>query len=276
MNLDPTKRWPATLTSALCLTFDLDAETMWTSRDPANSSRPSVMSQGKYDVGEGLASVLDFLDANGMSATFFVPSDVARTHPEAVQRIVARGHEVGCHGTDHVPLKDASRADELQMLKRATEEIESITGVRPVGYRAPLYSVTDDSWGILRELGYSYSSNMMDTIHPYLHGDTGIAEMPVHWSLDDGPYFLMAFHPPNYRQPVPLSQVGESWIEELDAIAASGGLMTLTLHPQLIGRPSRLRMLQRVVDAARQIGGVWTPTMGSIAEHLSALPPISR
>ena len=29
-------------------TFDLDAETMWTSRDPKNAERPIIMSQGAY------------------------------------------------------------------------------------------------------------------------------------------------------------------------------------------------------------------------------------
>lgn len=261
--------WPAGVASALCLTFDLDAETMWTSRDPASARRPSTLSQGSYDVGEGLSGVLDLLDRNGISATFFVPSDTAVRHPDAVRRIAAQGHEIACHGTDHVPLVDPSREAELDMLRRATEALEAVAGVRPTGYRAPLYSVTDATWDLLAGLGYRYSSNLMDTIHPYVH-DAGVVEIPVHWSLDDGLYFLTAFHPPNYRKPSPPSQVAEIWCEELSAVAECAGLVTLTLHPQLIARPSRIRALQKVLDTALELGGVWLPRMRDVADHVHA------
>jgi peptidoglycan/xylan/chitin deacetylase (PgdA/CDA1 family) len=272
MKSRPFTDWPAGVASALCMTFDLDAETMWTSRDPTSVRRPAVMSQGRYDVEEGLASVLDLLDVNGISTTFFVPSDVATTHPASVLEIQTRGHEVACHGTDHMPLEDPTPQAEREMLTRATDTIASIIGEAPVGYRAPLYSVTDTTWEILADLGYRYSSNMMDSIHPYLH-DAGVVEMPVHWALDDGVYFLIAFHPPNYRKPTAPSLVSEIWSGELAAIAGRGGLMTLTLHPQLIGRPARIGVLQDVLDAAVAHGGVWMPRLRDLADHVN---PASR
>ena len=57
----------------LFLTFDLDAETMWTGRDPAYASRPILMSQGAYGWKVGTGRVLDLLDRYGIKATFFVP-----------------------------------------------------------------------------------------------------------------------------------------------------------------------------------------------------------
>jgi peptidoglycan/xylan/chitin deacetylase (PgdA/CDA1 family) len=261
--------WPEGTTSALCMTFDLDAETMWTSRDPENAHRPVVMSQGRYDVEEALASVLDFLDSNGISTTFFVPSDVALAHRYSVQEIVHRGHEVASHGTDHVPIDGATAASEREMLTRSTEVLAEVAGVSPVGYRAPMYSVTEKTWDIMQELGYQYSSNMMDTVHPYLHA-SGVVELPVHWALDDGVYFLTSFHPPNYRKPTAPSRVAEIWTEELAAIARAGGVTTLTLHPQLIGRPARMRVLQQLLDSAIELGAVWLPTGRRLAEHVRA------
>ena len=45
--------------------------------------------------------LLDLLAAEGVPATFFCTGDVARKHPEIVRRLVAEGHELGCHGDTH-------------------------------------------------------------------------------------------------------------------------------------------------------------------------------
>jgi hypothetical protein len=97
--------------------------------------------------------------------------------------------------------------------------------------------------------------------------------MPVHWALDDGVYFLTAFHPPNYRKPTAPSRVSEIWSGELAAIAGRGGLTTLTLHPQLIGRPARIGVLQDVLDAAVAHGSIWMPRLRDLADHVN---PASR
>ena len=53
-------------------TFDLDAETMWTSRDPKNAERPIIMSQGAYGWKVGLGRVLKLLSRYSVPATFFI------------------------------------------------------------------------------------------------------------------------------------------------------------------------------------------------------------
>jgi len=264
----PRVTWPAGTTSALCLTFDLDAETMWTSRDPGNVDRPSVVSHGRFDVGTGLAVVLDFLDRNGIATTFFVPALVARQHPDAVREIVARGHEVAHHGYDHTSIEHLSPGEERESIRMSAEIIADASGAMPVGYRAPLYGVTPATWGILAGLGFHYSANLMDDIYPYLHdGVDGIVEVPVQWLLDDGVHFAVSYYPPNYRQPRLNRDVAEMWCEEVRENARYGALTTLTLHPQLIGRPARIGILQQVVDEALRAGNVWFPKLRDLAAH---------
>ena len=265
----PPIPWPAGATSALCLTFDLDAETMWTSRDPENVKRPSVVSHGRFDVEMGLSIVLDFLDRNGISSTFFVPSLVAATHPDAVREILRRGHEVAHHGYDHSNWTGLSPEAERDAIKSAAEQLASVTGAAPVGYRAPLYGVNPSTWQTLEELGFTYSANLMDRIRPYIHQETrALVEIPVQWLLDDGVYFLVSYAPPNYRQPKLSSEVSEMWCAEVRANAAFGAVTTMTLHPQLIGRPARIGILQDMVDAANEVGGVWFPRMDELARHV--------
>jgi peptidoglycan/xylan/chitin deacetylase (PgdA/CDA1 family) len=52
-------------------------------------------------VTEGMPRLLDLLAREQVPATFFCTGDVARKHPEIVRRLVAEGHELGCHGDTH-------------------------------------------------------------------------------------------------------------------------------------------------------------------------------
>jgi peptidoglycan-N-acetylglucosamine deacetylase len=265
-----TASYPPGQRSALCLTFDLDAHTMWTSKDPANADRPAVLSSGDYDVGQGLDLVLDLLAEHGVRSTFFVPGDVAAAQPDALAVIVAAGHEIAMHGTDHNPLADRSYAGEASVLRAVKDALEQATGTPVRGYRAPLYDVTENTRDILADIGCTFSSNYMDRVHPYVvagaHG--AVVEIPTHWALDDGPHLLFANNPPNSRQFLANDQVSRIWTDELRAIHELGGVTTMVLHPQVVGRPSRLALLADLLATADDLGGVWLPTMGELAQHV--------
>ncbi|TXK42214.1 polysaccharide deacetylase family protein [Nonomuraea sp. C10] len=262
--------YPPGQRSALCLTFDLDAHTMWTSKDPGNAARPAVLSSGDYDLGQGLDLVLGLLAEHGIRTTFFVPSDVAADAPGAIGKIVAEGHEIAMHGTDHNPLPDRSRPAEAALLRTVKDTLEQVSGTPVRGYRAPLYDVTEHTRDVLAEIGCTFSSNFMDAVRPYVvRGEHGpVAEIPTHWALDDGPHLLFANSPPNYRQFLANDQIARIWTDELRAIHALGGVTTMVLHPQLVGRPSRVALLTRLIETAEELGEVWLPTMGELAAHL--------
>jgi peptidoglycan/xylan/chitin deacetylase (PgdA/CDA1 family) len=260
--------WPAGIRSALCVTFDIDAETMWTSADPDNASRPFVVGNARYELDVGIPLILELLVRHGIRTTFFVPGTVVLDHPETIRSIHRAGHEIACHGWLHEPVDGFSRDDELALIARSTEALTDVLGERPVGYRAGYASVNAHTWDILRELGYLYSSNLPSSIWPFLHEGDGhaLVEIPLHAALDDGPYWLTQWRPPNYRQPVAPSVVEEVFNAEFEAIHELGGLTDIVLHPQLIGRPGRLKIVDRLIQRARTMDGVWFPTMRDVAE----------
>ncbi|MFD2353931.1 hypothetical protein ACFSTC_38675 [Nonomuraea ferruginea] len=45
-------------------------------------------------------------------------------------------------------------------------------------------------------------------------------------------------------------------------------MTTMVLHPQLVGQPSRVALLTRLIETAEELGEVWLPTMGELAAHL--------
>src|SRR5690606_26649467 len=178
---------------------------------------PSVVSLGAYDVTEGLDNVLSFLERHAVVSTFFVPLDIAKRYPDAVQRLVAGGHGVGLHGDDHVPLNPDTPSDvERAKLSTWKSELEDIVGASVHGYRAPLYAATVNTRFLLPELGFTFSSNMMDSTRAYRLNapDRSLVEFPIHWSLDDGPYLLYSAFPPNYRQFYSSDEIYRIWFPE--------------------------------------------------------------
>jgi hypothetical protein len=116
---------------------------------------------------------------------------------------------------------------------------------------------------------------MSDSLWPYVHAGTdhAVAEVPVHWMLDDGLYFLYNRRPPNYRQFFAPSAVSEIWESEFLGISSHGGVTTLILHPQLIARPSRLAILEHLVDVASNTPGVWFASCDEVAGQILNVDP---
>jgi peptidoglycan/xylan/chitin deacetylase (PgdA/CDA1 family) len=90
----------------------------------------------------------------------------AKNYPAAVREIAAQGHELGSHGFDHVPVHRQTREDFRRDVEASIELVESLAGRRPVGYRAPAFSITRGSaWAfeLLSDLGFTYDSSQYDT-----------------------------------------------------------------------------------------------------------------
>jgi len=97
--------------------------------------------------------VLEILETFGVKATFFLIGRQARSHPEVVQQIKARGHEIENHSDNHLfylPWLPAERM--RQEIVAAQETIHRITGSYPSFFRSPLGWVSDDLVAVCREL----------------------------------------------------------------------------------------------------------------------------
>jgi len=108
----------------------------------------------------GTVRLLNLLDEYNIIATFFVPAIVSETFPDLMEEIVKRKHEIGCHGLKHDPLETTLNVNkQIQMIRTATDIIESIIGVRPRGFRAPLFRCNRDYWIALQKNCYAYDSS---------------------------------------------------------------------------------------------------------------------
>lgn len=255
----------------MMLTFDLDAETMWTARDPKNAQRPIVLSQGAYGWKVGTGRILDVLDRYGIKATFFVPGLVIEQRWRLCEEILARGHEIGHHSWSHAWIIGLTPEEEREEMERGIEIIERITGRKPAGWRSPAAEFSPITMPLLLEKGFRYSSNFFDDDTPYLHVVDGtvteLVEFPFAWVLDDAPFFQYSITLPGRTMQAP-SAVREAWCAEFDTLYREDRAFTLAMHPQIIGRGSRLVALEGLIQHALSHRGVWFARCDEAAEAM--------
>jgi polysaccharide deacetylase family protein (PEP-CTERM system associated) len=106
---------------------------------------------------------LRILDGANVRGTFFVQGLVAEERPEVVKLIDEAGHEVASHGHSHKPVYSMSHSQFFEDLSTSINRIEEITGKKVRGYRAPDFSIfnnTKFAFDVLQECGIEYDSSM--------------------------------------------------------------------------------------------------------------------
>lgn len=126
---------------------------------------------------ENTLKLLNILHWHGVHATFFVLTRVAEAFPELIAQVREAGHEIASHGHGHQLLTRQTPAEFEADVRRSVDVLQELTGERPMGYRAPAFSVVRETrWAgpILSRLGFQYSSS----VFPILHRRYGIASAP--------------------------------------------------------------------------------------------------
>jgi polysaccharide deacetylase family protein (PEP-CTERM system associated) len=132
-------------------------------------------------------------------ATFFVLGWVAERFPGLVKEINARGHEIACHGYGHQRIHTQTRQEFKEDARRAKEILENIIGNEVIGYRAPTYSINENTiWAleVLFELGFRYDSSIFPIKHDF-YGLPEAPRFPFYIDFTDGD-ILSQFQKPKY------------------------------------------------------------------------------
>jgi polysaccharide deacetylase family protein (PEP-CTERM system associated) len=197
-------------------------------------------------------ALLALLDELGVRATFFILGMAARSYPDLVRGVAARGHEIACHGDEHRPVHSQTPAQFAQDLRAAGATIERLTGSAPAGYRAPAFSITaaaaEWAFEVLAQEGFAYDSSQHDS--PRIRGRVVPAQAQPHpleladgrtlWEFPLAVWRIGAARLPvggaSYWGMLPTSLV-------LRGLAGSGEMGGLYLHPhELDSQPLRAQL----------------------------------
>ncbi len=278
--------WPQGVTAAACLTFDMDAEAPILTADISSISRMTPMSHQSYGPLVGVPRILEILARHEIKATFFIPGYSAHRYPDVVRAVAEAGHEIAHHSYFHENTIGMDASTEAAMLDLGLRALHEVAGVRPEGYRAPMWELTYNTPRLLAERGFQWDSSLMDSDHPYVlavgspaggaadraaEPAATLVEVPVSWGLDDWEQYAYL---PGLTGPGVIESPAkalEMWTLELEAMHRLGAAFVLCCHPFLSGRPSRAEALERLIERMKSLDGLWITTVGEVAGHTASL-----
>jgi polysaccharide deacetylase family protein (PEP-CTERM system associated) len=121
--------------------------------------------------------ILDIFTERNIKATFFTLGWVAERYPDVIKRIVTDGHELACHGYEHIRVAEQTPEQFRTDVSRTKKLLEDLSGESVNGYRAASYSIdAHNLWAlaVLQEEGFKYSSS----IYPVKHDIYGMPDAP--------------------------------------------------------------------------------------------------
>jgi peptidoglycan-N-acetylglucosamine deacetylase len=260
-------------TGTLCLTFD----NMGRAREiaeglagaPDVSGAPDPLEPG---LAVGYPRLLGLLDELDLRGTFFIEGWNALHHPERVQELAARGHEVGLHGWVHEKFGALDKHRAEQLLHDGTAALSRI-GLRPVGFRAPGAVRGKHTAAILKALGYRYDSSSETvadeggpdsySVRPALLPE-GLAHIPFRHAMVDSIQYLR-----NPVRPTSPAELQASWLAAVDGTAERRATMTLVIHAFVSGvDDERFTAVRQVLTHAKQRADLEIVTAGELAARV--------
>ena len=280
--------------------IDVDAVAGWLGSYGGEDS-PDDISRGLFAGEIGSIRLLDLFDRYRLKTTWFIPGHSIETFPEQMKEVARRGHEVGMHGYSHENPIAMTREQETAVLDRSIELVTGLTGKRPTGYVAPWWEFSPCTNELLLERGIKYDHSLMhNDYHPYYvrvgdswtkidyskHPDhwmkplqrgkeTKLVEIPANWYLDDLPPMMFIKKSPNSHGFVNPRDIEQMWRDQFDWVYREFdyAVFTMTIHPDVSGRPQVLLMHERLIDYIGSHDGVQWCTFDQIADDFIARNP---
>jgi peptidoglycan/xylan/chitin deacetylase (PgdA/CDA1 family) len=229
----------------------------------------------EYGARAGWWRVMDLLDAHGVKATVSACGRAVERLPGLAQDAIARGHEVAAHGWRWESHAGMSEAVERENIARTVAAIIKATGVRPVGWHTRSAASPNTRRLLVEEGGFLYDSDAYNDDLPYTlaFGERRHVVLPYAFDTND-----MQFQNTNrFRGAADFAQyVIEAFQQLYNEGERAPKMMSVGMHPRMIGRPGRIGALARILAAMQAKERVWIARRREIAEHWLATAPSSK
>lgn len=120
-------------------------------------------------------AILELLDKYRASATFFTLGYIAERHPELIEEVKSKGHEIGSHSYSHPDLRTMTRESFEADLIRSIDILRKISGEKILGFRAPYFSISRQNFWVF------------EVLRKHLRYDSSIFPVGMHYGFPDAP-----------------------------------------------------------------------------------------
>jgi allantoinase len=236
----------------------------------------SMESIYEYGSRAGVWRILREFEKRNLPLTVFGVSMALERHPELTQAFVDLGHEIACHGWRWIHYQNMDEAIEREHMQRGMEIIQKLTGKRALGWYTGRDSpntrrLVADYGGFLYDSDY-YGDDLPFYTQVTKTDGTKVPHLIVPYTLDSNDMRFASAQGFN---------TGEHFFQYLkdsfDVLYAEGEdspkMLSIGMHCRLLGRPGRMRSLQKFLDYLETHDRVWICRRVDIAKHWLATFP---
>ncbi len=231
------------------------------------SYNPDILNYSWRDYGArvGIWRLMEIMERFGIRGTVALNSDVCHENPRIVEEAQKLSWEFMGHGKNNSTLFTGMEEDvERENIRDVLDTIHDATGQKPRGWLGPALTETHNTLDLLAEAGVEYVCDWVNDEQPYaMHTKAGtIHSIPYSIEINDIPAFLGGGHSGE--------SFGEMIKDQFDVLyedgAATGRVMSICVHPFLIGHPHRAKHFSRALEYITNKNDVWLATGGEIIE----------
>lgn len=285
----PDARWPggARLAISLVVNFEEGGENCLLHGDAASEgflseipgAQPwegmrhwNMESIYEYGARAGFWRLHRLLTGRGVPATVYGVATALARAPAQVEAMQAAGWEIASHGLKWVEHRDMPPETEARAIAEAIRLHSEVTGAAPHGWYTGRSSM--NTVRLAAETGqFDYISDSYADDLPYWMEARGHDQLILPYTLDanDMRFATVA----GFGQGADFEAYLRDSFDALLAEGAAGrpAMFSIGLHCRLIGRPGRIRALERFLDHALAHEGVWFARRIDIARHWAATHP---
>ena len=239
----------------------------------------SMESLYEYGSRVGAWRILDEFRRRGLPLTMFGVSMALERNPELAAAVVEAGHEIACHGWRWIHHQDMDERVEREHIRIGTAIIRRMTGGQwPLGWYTGRDSpntrrLVVDAGGLEYDSDYYGDDLPFWTEVQRTDGET-VPHLVVPYTLDTNDM--------RFASPMGFAQGDDFYTylrDSFDVLYAEGietpRMLSVGMHCRLLGRPGRLRALQRFLDYIEAHDRVWVCRRIDIARHWKKEHPYS-
>jgi allantoinase len=252
--------------------------------NPASFAARHLSMESIYEYGSraGVWRILREFEARKLPLTVFGVSMALQRHPELTAAFKALGHEIACHGWRWINYQTLDEATEREHMRIGMDIISQLTGERALGW----YTGRDspNTHRLVADFGgFEYDSDHYGDDLPFwmpVQKTSGevVQQLIVPYAMDSNDMRFSSAQ--GFAQ-------GDDFFtylrDSFDVLYVEGDpnglnrpkMLSIGMHCRLLGRPGRMKSLQKFLDYVQSHSKVWVCRRVDIAKHWRAVHPHS-